>query len=423
MKRVITRIEPLQELPKRTRVAAYTRVSSGKEAMLNSLAAQISYYKNLIVTNSEWEFAGIYADEGLTGTSESRDQFQALINDCRNGKIDMIITKSISRFARNTLILLETIRELKSLNIDVFFEEQNIHTLSSEGEMILTFMATFAQEESRSVSENMKWRIKKDFEEGIMWGGKDSLGYRIIDRKLVLVPEEAEIVKLIFDLYLQGYGDMQIAKILNEEGIEPMKSKLWNRSSIRNILINSNYTGNLILQKTYRENHLTKVTRLNRGEFDKYYIEDNHQPIISEKVFKEATMLRASKANNNEYIENDSPYKGKIRCGNCDKMYTFRRTKYNNVWLCSTARQKGASACNSKQVPDKKIMEASNNLGVNSNLVESIIVNSNNALIFRMEDGTQKDYIWEYDPKSQSWTDEMKEAARKRVLNQYRRKD
>ena len=423
MKKVITKIEPLQELPKRTRVAAYTRVSSGKEAMLNSLAAQISYYKNLIITNSEWEFVGIYADEGLTGTSESRDQFQALIKDCRNGKIDMIITKSISRFARNTLTLLETIRELKSLNIDVFFEEQNIHTLSSEGEMILTFMATFAQEESRSVSENMKWRIKKDFEEGIMWGGKDSLGYRIIDRKLVLVPEEAEIVKLIFDLYLQGYGDMQIAKILNEEGIEPMKSKLWNRSSNRNILINSNYTGNLILQKTYRENHLTKVTRLNRGEFDKYYIEDNHQPIISEKVFKEATMLRASKANNNEYIENDSPYKGKIRCGNCDKMYTFRRTKYNNVWLCSTARQKGASACNGKQVPDKKIMEASNNLGLNSNFVESIIINSNNALIFRMEDGTQKDYIWEYDPKSQSWTDEMKEAARKRVLNQYRRKD
>lgn len=423
MKRVITRIEPLQELPKRTRVAAYTRVSSGKEAMLNSLAAQISYYKNLIVTNSEWEFAGIYADEGLTGTSESRDQFQALINDCRNGKIDMIITKSISRFARNTLTLLETIRELKSLNIDVFFEEQNIHTLSSEGEMILTFMATFAQEESRSVSENMKWRIKKDFEEGIMWGGKDSLGYRIIDRKLVLVPEEAEIVQLIFDLYLQGYGDMQIAKILNEEGIEPMKSKVWNRSSIRNILINQNYTGNLILQKTYRENHLTKVTRLNKGEFDKYYVEDNHEPIISEEVFNEASMLRASKANKNEYIENESPYKGKIRCGNCDKMYTFRRTKYNDVWLCSTARQKGASSCNGKQVPDKKIMEASNILGVNSNLVETIIVNSNNELIFRMDDGTQRDYIWEYDPKSQSWTDEMKEAARKRVINQYRRKD
>ncbi len=423
MKRVIRKIEPLQELPKRTRVAAYTRVSSGKEAMLNSLAAQISYYKNLIVTNSEWEFAGIYADEGLTGTSESRDQFQALINDCRNGKIDMIITKSISRFARNTLILLETIRELKSLNIDVFFEEQNIHTLSSEGEMILTFMATFAQEESRSVSENMKWRIKKDFEEGIMWGGKDSLGYRIIDRKLVLVPEEAEIVQLIFELYLQGYGDMQIAKILNEEGVEPMKSKVWNRSSIRNILINQNYTGNLILQKTYRENHLTKVTRLNKGEFDKYYVEDNHEPIISEEVFNEASMLRASKANKNEYIENESPYKGKIRCGNCDKMYTFRRTKYNDIWLCSTARQKGASSCNGKQVPDKKVMEASNILGVNSDLVETIIVNSNNELIFRMDDGTQKDYTWEYDPKSQSWTDEMKEAARKRVINQYRRKD
>ena len=159
MNKTITKIEALQELPKRTRVAAYARVSSGKEAMLNSLAAQVNYYKQFIQNNSDWEFVGVYADEALTGTRDTREEFQALIEDSRNGKIDMIITKSISRFARNTLTLLEVVRELKALEVDIFFEEQNIHTISGEGEMILTFLATFAQEESRSVSENMIWRI------------------------------------------------------------------------------------------------------------------------------------------------------------------------------------------------------------------------------------------------------------------------
>src|SRR5690606_14314063 len=175
-------------------------------------------YKNMIKNNPEWEFIGVYSDEALTGTKDSRAEFQQLLQDCRDGKIDMVITKSISRFARNTVTLLETVRELKAINVDVFFEEQNIHSNSGEGEMILTFLATFAQEESRSVSENMKWRIKKDFEQGIPWGGKDSYGYKLENRNLVLVPEEAEIVRLIYKLYLEGYGDMQIGKILNEIG-------------------------------------------------------------------------------------------------------------------------------------------------------------------------------------------------------------
>ena len=170
--------------------------------MLHSLATQVSYYKKLIQENGEWEFAGIYADEALTGTKDSRAEFQLLIEDCRAGKIDMVITKSISRFARNTVTLLQTVRELQAINVDVFFEEQHIHSNSGEGEMILTFLATFAQEESRSVSENMKWRIKKDFEQGIMWGGKPCLGYRLENKRLILVPEEAKIVQLIFQLYI-----------------------------------------------------------------------------------------------------------------------------------------------------------------------------------------------------------------------------
>ena len=195
MKKTVTKLNALPNLARKTKVAAYARVSDGKDAMLHSLATQINYYKKLIQDNNEWEFIGVYADEAKTGTKDSRAEFQLLLADCRAGKIDLIITKSISRFARNTVTLLKTIRDLKAINVDVFFEEQNIHSISGEGEMILTFLATFAQEESRSASENMKWRIKKDFEKGIMRGGKDCLGYKLENKRLILIPEEAELVK------------------------------------------------------------------------------------------------------------------------------------------------------------------------------------------------------------------------------------
>lgn len=238
MKKTITKIDTLTKLSKRTRVAAYARVSSGKDAMLHSLSAQVNHYKKLIQENGEWLFAGVYADEALTGTKDSRTEFQNLLEDSRAGKIDMIITKSISRFARNTVTLLETVRELKAIDVDVFFEEQNIHSISGEGEMILTFLATFAQEESRSVSENMKWRIKKDFEQGIMWGGKPCLGYDLENKRLILVPDEAETVKMIFQLYIEGKGADTIGKILDVKGIEPKYSSKWNRSTIMQILSN-----------------------------------------------------------------------------------------------------------------------------------------------------------------------------------------
>ena len=200
----ITKIETIKEMPKRLRVAAYARVSSGKDAMLNSLASQVNHYKNYIKSKPEWEFVGVYTDEAVTGTKELRDEFQLMLSDCRAGKIDMIITKSISRFARNTMTLLKTVRDLKAINVDIYFEEQNIHTLSGEGEMILTFLATFAQEESRSISENMKWRIKKDFEKGLIWGSTSMFGYKLENKKYHIVPEEAEIVRFIYSLYLEG---------------------------------------------------------------------------------------------------------------------------------------------------------------------------------------------------------------------------
>lgn len=201
MERIVTRVKMMPKLPKLKRVAAYARVSSGKDAMLHSLSAQVSYYSTLIQSHNGWEYAGVYADEALTGTKESRKNFQRLLTDCRSGKIDMIITKSISRFARNTVTLLTTVRELKALNVDVYFEEQNIHSADADGELMLSILASYAQEESLSASENQKWRVRQNFEQGKPWRGY-MMGYRYDGERYVVVPEEAEVVRSIYaDLF------------------------------------------------------------------------------------------------------------------------------------------------------------------------------------------------------------------------------
>ena len=205
MPRTITIVPKLPKLERKKRVAAYARVSCGKDAMLHSLSAQVSYYSDLIQRHDGWLYAGVYADEAKTGTKDSREEFQRLVADCRAGKIDMVITKSISRFARNTVTLLQTVRDFKAWEVDIFFEEQNIHTMSGDGELMLTILASYAQEESRSASENQKWRIRRNFEEGLLWRGI-MLGYLLENGHYVIVPEEADIVRRIYRDYLAGLG-------------------------------------------------------------------------------------------------------------------------------------------------------------------------------------------------------------------------
>ena len=216
---------------KKKRVAAYARVSSGKDAMLHSLSAQISYYSDMIQRHPGWEFAGVFADEAKTGTRDSREQFQKLLQACHEKQVDMVITKSISRFARNTVTLLSTIRELKAIGVDVFFEEQNIHTLSADGELMITVLASYAQEESLSASENRKWRIRKNFEAGIPCDGT-VLGYRYKDGRYVIEPTEAEIVRRIYSMYLSGMGERSIAKMLNSEELPTRYGNRWTNNSI-----------------------------------------------------------------------------------------------------------------------------------------------------------------------------------------------
>ena len=265
----LTRMEAPAQLPVRKRVAAYARVSMEKDAMLHSLAAQVSYYSERIQRNPKWEYAGVFADFGLTGTKETRPEFQRMLKECREGKIDLILVKSISRFARNTLALLNTVRELKGLGIGVYFEEQKLDTLSGDGEFMLTILASFAQEESRSVSENCKWRIRKGFEEGRA-STCTMLGYRLVNGEITMVADEAVIVKKIFDLYSDGCGLQKICNILNEDGIRTRRGYIWHPSAIRLMLGNEKYAGDLKLQKVFVRDHLT-MSRLSAKNSSKRF--------------------------------------------------------------------------------------------------------------------------------------------------------
>ena len=265
-------VEKPQKLLQKKRVAAYARVSSGKDAMLHSLSAQISHYSTFIQNHDDWIYVGVYADEAKTGTKETREDFLRMIQDCHEGKIDLILTKSISRFSRNTVTLLQTVRELKSLGIGIVFEEQNINTLTSDGELMLTILSSYAQEESLSASENVKWRIHNDYKKGILpLSVQNIYGYkRTKDGGLEIVPEEADVVRRIYTLFLEGDGVLKISKILNEQGVPSNSGNRWTEKKVRYILSNEKYIGDLLLQKSYRTDHLTKRTKRNKGEKTQY---------------------------------------------------------------------------------------------------------------------------------------------------------
>lgn len=427
MNKTVTDITPkLQKDLRKLRVAAYARVSCDKDAMLHSLDAQIHYYRNLICGNPDWEFAGIYADEAKTGTKESREQFQQLLSDCRAGNIDMVITKSVSRFARNTVTLLRTVRELKELGINVFFEEQNLKTLDADGEVMLTLLASFAQAESLSVSDNCKWRIRKGFEEGRA-STCTMLGYRLVNGEITMVPDEAVIVKKIFDLYSDGRGQQKICNILNEEGIRTRRGYTWHPSAIRLILENEKYAGDLKLQKVFVRDHLTKEKVVNHGELPIYWVENDHEPIISREQFQ-AVQLRLKKQSEgcNAIKGAESVFTGRIRCAGCGKNYRRKTTPYRVVWCCATFNSRGKKYCpTSKMIPEETLKTVcATALGlpefdaeIFENRVIYIDACPGNLLRFHFCDGSEKGLIWKDRSRRESWTPEMREAARQKVLS------
>lgn len=262
-------------LPARKRVAAYARVSMESDRLAHSLSTQISYYNDLIQNNPEWEFAGVYADSFISGTSvERRAEFKRMLQDCEDGKIDIILTKSISRFARNTVDLLNTVRRLKELGIEVQFEKERIRSLSGDGELMLTLLASFAQEESRSISENVKWGARKRFQKGIPHGRVRVFGYQWEGDHLVIIPHEAEIVKRIYQNYLDGKSRFETEREFASEGITTRNGCRWRDHSIKTVLTNITYTGNLLLQKEFTDDPITKKHIKNTGQLPQYFVEN-----------------------------------------------------------------------------------------------------------------------------------------------------
>ena len=417
MQKIITQVKHQPKLASQIKVAAYARVSSGKDAMLHSLSAQVSYYSSLIQSNRNWEYVGVYSDEAISGTKEARPGLQKLIADCHEGKIKMVITKSISRFARNTVTLLETVRMLKALGVDIYFEEQNIHTMSSDGELMLTILASYAQEESLSVSENMKWRIKKNFEAGIPWNGR-MLGYRLIGDHFEIVEEEASLVRRIFKEYLDGYGINKIAQGINEEGIPAIRGEIWHKTTIANILCNYNYTGNLLLQKTYKESHLATMSNNNEGQLPKYHIEDSHKAIISLDTFM-AVQMEIERREKPINTKQTYPFSGLLKCAKCGKSYRRKVTATGPVWICATYNTRGKKHCPSKQIPETTLEAVVYSLADDVKSIEKIIVDDGNALHFHFVNGLVVTRTWADRSRAESWTEEMRAEMAERKRRRY----
>ena len=329
---MITKIDPgrLPEQP--LRVAAYARVSTNSDEQLVSLDAQKTYYEKYIRSNPKWEYAGLYYDEGITGTrKDKRGGLLRMLQDCRQGKIDRVIVKSISRLARNTVDTLEIVRELADLGITIYFEKEDIDTGSMNGELMLSILSGLAQSESVSISANEKWSAQKRFEQGIFVIGFPPYGYRNENGRMVVVPEQAEVVRGIFGAYMRGKGTYVIANELNARGVPARKGGKWTSSGINGIIRNEKYTGDVLYQKTFTDSQFHR--RRNDDDVPQYYVRDHHEPIISHELFDAAQELierngamygnvRGSGKYRRRY-----PFSGKLICGECGNTLKHRTHK------------------------------------------------------------------------------------------------
>lgn len=428
--RVIQDVTPTKATElKRLRVCAYARVSSGKDAMLHSLSAQVSYYQKYIASHVDWQFCGIYADEAFTGTKDTRAQFQQMLSECRKGNIDLIVTKSISRFARNTITLLQTVREFKAMGVDVYFEEQNIHTLSADGELMLTILASYAQEESLSASENAKWRIRKGFEAGELMNFRYLFGYRIVKGEVSINEEHAKIVREVFARFIDGATLAEIAHWLNDSGVPPIESGIWTSKKLRAMLSNEKYTGNALLQKTYLNNHLEKKKRINRGELPMFYVEETHPAIVDMITFQMAKerLEEATKYYAPTTPPSESPFSKKIVCGYCGEYVKRAKNNARTIWHCHRYLERGRVGCGeAKQIRNDTLeslccevfgFDTFNADYIEKNVAQVVVYAG--RLVFKMKNGSEIEKEWKYKTRSALWTPEMREIARQRALRQH----
>ena len=360
---------------KKINVAAYCRVSTAHEDQESSYEAQVEYFTRLITENPSWRLAGIFADSGISGTDmRKRDDFNAMMDRClKKGDIDLILTKSISRFARNTVDCLSCIRKLKERNIAIYFEKEHINTLESTGELLITILSSQAQEESRNISENVRWGLRRKNERGDLTVRR-MFGYRKgADGKLYIVPEEAEVVRMMYGKYLEGESMNSIARLLKERGIKTIRGNTtWTINAIRVILTNEKYIGDVMAQKTYIVDYLSKVRKTNRGELQKHYVENSHEAIIPREIFykvQEELNRRANtykRASGGQNKETKGKHSGKYAlskimvCKECGCAYRRQIwTKYGEkkaVWRCENRLRNGTRFCKDSPTLEEKVL-------------------------------------------------------------------
>ncbi len=395
---IITALESSALVPYiKKKVAAYARVSTDEESAAHSFNAQVSYYAGLIGKESGWEFAGMYSDMGISGTgTKNRDGFNKMIKACKEGKIDIILTKSISRFSRNTIDLLNTVRMLREIGVEVRFERENISTFSSAGELMLTIMASIAQEESFSISGNIKWAIRKGFEEGKN-NGLVPYGYRQRQGEIIVVPEEARVVQLIFKRYLEGRTAGQILSELESVGAATYYGKKFTRSTLHDILRQEKYSGSMVLQKYYIKDHISHKKCKNKGELPMYYVEGSHQAIIERSEFlrvREKIKSRSELGINACGI-NTNVFTGKIHCGVCGRNYRRYRKSHKTschdmIWRCSRKSKCIGEYISEEQLKEmcRTVMESESFDGNEfSEKVKSITVMKDGVYLFSFADG------------------------------------
>lgn len=346
---------------KKRRVAGYARVSTDHEVQATSYESQMRYYSEYINGRDDWEFVKMYSDEGISGTNTKlRTGFKSMVEDALDGKIDLIITKSVSRFARNTVDSLTTVRQLKEVGVEIYFEKENIWTLDSKGELLITIMSSLAQEESRSISENVTWGLRKQFAEGkVHFPYTNVLGFKAgEDRAIVVDQDEAKTVRYIFQQALIGKSPYHIAKDLTEQVIpSPSGKSHWNATTIKRMLRNEKYKGDALLQKTYTTDFLTKKKNINRGELPQYYVENNHEAIVDRETFDAVQQVLENKGRKSS----TTIFSSKLVCGDCGHFFGSKvwhsTSKYRRVIYQCNEKYKGISKCSTPHVTEEEVIQ------------------------------------------------------------------
>ena len=398
----------------RLKVCAYIRVSTNYMEQEESYESQKAYYEQYIKSNPSYEFVGVYGDEGITGTQiKNRDDFQRMITDAINGKIDLIICKSISRFLRNTEQTLRYVRLLREKNVTIWFEKENIRTDDTSGELLLTIMSSMAQQESVSHSGNVKIGLKNKMERGIMVGKQRCLGYDVDkeNNTLVIIPEEAEIVRFIYERYLEGYGSKVVARMLQERGYKNRSGNTtWSEGTVKQIVKNVKYKGSLLQGQTMTVDVLTHRRIKNMGERPMYYIEDHHPPIVTKEAWEAANKMLNERAQKNPNYNTRAKISGhlalsdKVECGACGGNATRRKwhsgkNSEKAAWMCSIYIRKGKKYCpDVKGIPEQLIkdafVDAFNGLCINNEAIISEFLKRTEKVLKNQNDEKELEMVY-----------------------------